>query len=203
MNADTRPGAHPRTPLAAAMLIASPCWTRPPIQAGRPGLATVHLSTCVPVAAHVLVQKESWKGRGGAWRSASSLHAPLRLLRHDDMGSIKRDGGPVFVLRRRWLRFEQPRVAAPWGPCPKVWPPCSFSNKEPSKTTVWLPCSRHVQEQKRLPPRLADESNHSLQGQGSRQKGGLCCVRACVCGACALMFVQALAATMPNRGRHR
>jgi hypothetical protein len=22
----------------------------------------------------------------------------------------------------------------------KVWPPCSFSNKEPSKTTVWLPC---------------------------------------------------------------
>ena len=43
MNADTRPGARPRTPLAAAMLIPSP-WTRPPIQAGRPGLATVHPS---------------------------------------------------------------------------------------------------------------------------------------------------------------
>jgi hypothetical protein len=28
----------------------------------------------------------------------------------------------------------------PGGPSPKVWPPCSFSNKEPSKTTVWLPC---------------------------------------------------------------
>ena len=44
LNADTRPGARPRTPLAAAMLIPSP-WTRPPIQAGRPGLATVHPST--------------------------------------------------------------------------------------------------------------------------------------------------------------
>jgi hypothetical protein len=41
MNADTRPGARPRTPLAAALLIPSP-WTRPPIPAGRPGLATVH-----------------------------------------------------------------------------------------------------------------------------------------------------------------
>ena len=30
--------------MAAAMLIPSP-WTRPPIQAGRPGLATVHPST--------------------------------------------------------------------------------------------------------------------------------------------------------------
>ena len=30
--------------------------------------------------------------------------------------------------------------------------------------------------------------------QGSRHKGGLCCVRACVCDACVLVFVQALAA---------
>ena len=37
MNADTRPGARPLTPLAAAMLFPS-SWTRPPIQAGRPGL---------------------------------------------------------------------------------------------------------------------------------------------------------------------
>jgi hypothetical protein len=118
----------------------------------------------VPVAAHVLVQKASWKGRGGAWRSASSLHAPLR---HNDMGSIKHKGCTVFGLRRHWLRFEQPRVAAPSGPSPKVWPPCSFSNKEPSKTTVWLPCSGHVQEQKKLPPRLDDKSNCILRG--SRQ----------------------------------
>ena len=78
----------------------------------------------------------------------------------------------------------------------------------------------------RLPPRLHDESNRSLQG--SRHKGGSCCVRACVCNACvlvsvqplatrptqryvpvcvcdacALVFVQALAASMPKRGRHR
>jgi hypothetical protein len=108
------------------------------------------------------------------------------------MGSITRDGGAVFVLQRRWPRFEYPRIAAPWGSCPKVWPPCSFSNKEPSKTSVWLPCSGHVQEQKRPPPRLADESNSSLPE--SRQNGGLCCVRACVCDACVLVFVQALAA---------
>ena len=86
----------------------------------------------------------------------------------------------------------QRAVAAPCGSSAKVWPPCSFSNKEPSKTSAWLPCSGHVPEQKRLPPRLADESNRSLQG--SRQKGGLCCVRACVCDACVLVFVQALAA---------
>jgi hypothetical protein len=129
-----------------------------------------------------------------AWRSLAQRVQPARTAAARPHGSIIRDGGTVFVLRRRWLRFEQPRVAAPWGPCPKVWPPCSFSNKEPSKTTVWLPCSGHFQEQKRLPPRLADESNHSLQGQGSRQKGGLCCVRACVCDACVLVFVQTLAA---------
>ena len=29
-------------------------------------------------------------------------------------------------------------VAAPCGSNEKVWPPCSFWNKEPSKTTVWL-----------------------------------------------------------------
>ena len=98
--------------------------------------------------------------RAGAWHSASSLHAPLR----HDMGSITREGCTVLGLRRRWLRFEPPSVAAPWGPCTKVWPPCSFSNKEPSKTTVWLPCSGHVQEQKRLPPRIPDESTRRLQG---------------------------------------
>jgi len=126
----------------------------------RHGLATVHPS--VPVDARVLVQKESWKGRGGAWRSASSPRAPLR---HDHMAPSYATGAPCFVPRRRSLRFEQPRVAAPWGPCPKVWPPCSFSNKEPSKTSVWLPCSGHVQEQKRLPPRLANDSNRGLQGR--------------------------------------
>jgi hypothetical protein len=36
MNADTRPGARPLTPLAAAMLFPS-SWTRPPILGGRPG----------------------------------------------------------------------------------------------------------------------------------------------------------------------
>ena len=77
-----------------------------------------------------------------------------------------------------WLRFDYPNVAAPWGPSPKMWPPCSFSNKEPSKTTVWLPCSGHVLEQKRLPPRLADESNRDLQG--SRLTRGFM-LRACLC----------------------
>ena len=66
-----------------------------------------------------------------------------------------------------------------WGPCPKVWPPCSFSNKEPSKTSVWLPCSGHVQEQKRLPPWLANDSTCGLQG--SRLPWGFM-LRACLCG---------------------
>ena len=65
------------------------------------------------------------------------------------------------------------------GPCPKVWPPCSFSNKEPSKTSVWLPCSGHVQEQKRLPPWLANDSTCGLQG--SRLPWGFM-LRACLCG---------------------
>ena len=141
MNADTRPGARLRTPLAAAMLFPS-SWPRPPIPAGRHGLNQCSTYT-------------------------------------DTMGSLNRAGCTVFGLRRRRLRFEPPSVAAPWGPCTKVWPPCSFSNKEPSKTAVWLPCPGHVQEPKRLPPRIPDESNRSPPG--SRQKGGLCCVRACVC----------------------
>ena len=50
---------------------------------------------------------------------------------------------------RRWLTRGWPRgipgmgphaVAAPCGSSEKVWPPCSFFNKEPSKPTVWLPC---------------------------------------------------------------
>ena len=44
MDAHTRPGARPRTPLAAAMLIPSP-WTRPPIQAGAAGLGS---QPCTP-----------------------------------------------------------------------------------------------------------------------------------------------------------
>ena len=70
-------------------------------------------------------------------------------------------------------------VADPCGSNEKVWPPCSFSNKEPSKTTVWLPCSGHVQEQKRLPPRLANDSNRGLQGRRLPQGFML---RACLCG---------------------
>ena len=69
-------------------------------------------------------------------------------------------------------------VAAPCGSNEKVWPPCSFSNKEPSKTTVCLPCSGHVQEQKRLPPRLANNSNRSLQAR--RLLRGFM-LRACLC----------------------
>ena len=114
MNADTRPGARPRTPLAAAMLIPSP-WTRPPIQAGRPGLATVHPSTF--------------------W----DLTVRTRL---STFGSL-------------------------------------FSRTKSRPRPMWLPGSGHVQEQKRLPPRLADESNRSLPG--SRQNGGFGCMRACVC----------------------
>jgi hypothetical protein len=60
-----------------------------------------------------------------------------------------------------------------------VWPPCSFLNKEPSKNTVWLPCSGHVQEQKRLPLRLANDSTRGLQG--SRLPQGFM-LRACLCG---------------------
>jgi hypothetical protein len=80
-----------------------------------------------------------------------------------------------------------------------------FLNEEPSKTAVWLPCSGHVQEQKRLPPRLADMS--PCGSRGSRQRRGfllrarLCLVmHACLClcrfrqrgqhvNACLLVFV--------------
>ena len=73
----------------------------------------------------------------------------------------------------------QHAVAAPCGSGEKVWPPCSFLNKEPSKPTVWLPCSGHVQEQKRLPLRLANDSTRGLQG--SRLPQGFM-LRACLCG---------------------
>ena len=72
-------------------------------------------------------------------------------------------------------------VAAPCGSNEKVWPPCSFSNKEPSKTTVWLPCSGHVQEQKRLPPRLANDSNRGLQGW-RLTRGFMLLACLCLCG---------------------
>ena len=84
----------------------------------------------------------------------------------------------VRVHRCGLLRMGRHAVAAPCGSNEKVWPPCSFSNKEPSKTTVWLPCSGHVQEQKRLPPRLANNSNRSLQGR--RLLRGFM-LRACLC----------------------
>ena len=47
----------------------------------------------VPVDARVLVQKESWKGRGGAWRSAPSPRAPLR---HDHMAPSYATGAPCL-----------------------------------------------------------------------------------------------------------
>jgi len=76
-------------------------------------------------------------------------------------------------------------VAAPCGSNETVWPPCSFSNKEPSKTTVWLPCSGHIQEQKRLPPRLANNSNRSLQGRRLLRGFMLrACLRLCGMHAC-------------------
>ena len=43
----------------------------------------------------------------------------------------------------------------------------------------WLPCSGHVQEQKRLPPWLANDSTCGLQG--SRLPWGFM-LRACLCG---------------------
>ena len=50
---------------------------------------------------------------------------------------------------------------------------------------MWLPCSGHVQEQKRLPPRLANDSNRSLQGR--RLLWGFmlrACLRLCGMHAC-------------------
>ena len=99
---------------------------------------------------------------------------------------------------RRWLMHGGPHgliglgyhaVAAPCGSREKVWPPCSFLNKEPSKPTVWLPCSGHVQEQKRLPPRLANDSTRGLHGRhllwGFMLRACLCGVRARVAaGSC-------------------
>jgi hypothetical protein len=203
MDAHTRPGARPRTPLAAAMLIPSP-WTRPPIQAGAAGLGS---QPCTPATGYPSLRMSWCKKR--ARQGVEGLDAVRPACTHrcgttwapSNARGARSEGCTVFDLRRRWLRFEPPSVAAPWGPCPKVWPPCSSSNKEPSKTAVWLPCSGHVQEQKRLPPRIPDESTRSPPG--SRQKGGLCRVRACVCDAFVLVFVQTLAASMPDRGRHR
>ena len=52
----------------------------------------------------------------------------------------------VFLQNSHWRH----PLHAPCGSGEKAWPPCSFLNKEPSKPTVWLPCSGHVQEQKRV-----------------------------------------------------
>ena len=114
MHLDTKPGARPRTPLAAAMLIPS-SWTRPLIQAGRPGLNHGERADAggFPGSTYADTKTGHAQGqdrrRAGAWHSASSLHAPLR----HDMGSITREGCTVLGLRRRWLRFEPPSVAAP------------------------------------------------------------------------------------------
>ena len=96
------------------------------------------------------------------------------------------DDDDVFVDS---LRHGLRQIRRMWGPCPKVWPPCSFSNKEPSKTSVWLPCFGHVQEQKRLPPWLANDSTCGLQGSrlpwGFMLRAYLCGVRARVhAGSC-------------------
>ena len=74
-----------------------------------------------------------------------------------------------------WAPSNPPDV----GSVPKGVATLFFSNKEPSKTSVWLPCSGHVQEQKRLPPWLANDSTCGLQG--SRLPWGFM-LRACLCG---------------------
>ena len=84
-----------------------------------------------------------------------------------------------------WAPSNPPDV----GSVPKGVATLFFSNKEPSKTSVWLPCSGHVQEQKRLPPWLANDSTCGLQGSrlpwGFMLRACLCGVRACVhAGSC-------------------
>ena len=54
-----------------------------------------------------------------------------------------------------------------------------FEQRASSKPTVWLPCSGHVQEQKRLPPRLANDSTRGLHGRRLLWEFML---RACLCG---------------------
>ena len=57
------------------------------------------------------------------------------------MGARARRAGRALCGSRRrcgLLRMGRHALAAPCGSNEKVWPPCSFSNKEPSKTTVWL-----------------------------------------------------------------
>jgi hypothetical protein len=66
----------------------------------------------------------------------------------------------------------------------KVWPPCASSNKEPSKTAVWLPCPGHVQEQKRLPPRIPDESNRGPPREPPRRGVSVACVLVFVMHSC-------------------
>jgi len=83
----------------------------------------------------------------------------------------------VCVHRCGLLRMGRHAVAAPRGSNEKVWPPCSFSNKEPSKTNL-----------------QGSPTTATAAFKDAAYSGGLCCVRACVCAACMLVSVQALAA---------
>ena len=72
--------------------------------------------------------------------------APLHSNRRGLLGqrgapgraALAEQSSAVRVQRCGLLRMGRHAVAAPCGSNEKVWPPCSFSNKEPSKTTVWL-----------------------------------------------------------------
>jgi hypothetical protein len=170
MKVETRPGARPRTPLAAATSVSfdfgSAKWRH----------------------------KEEWRTA----RQTGARHAGRAVLkrfvgaaRHADTRPRARPQTPLAAAITRppsILTHGQPRgspgmgqlaVATPCGSSVKVWPPCSFSNKEPSKTMVWLPCSGHVQEQKRLPPRLADMGHCSSRGSRER-RGFLLRARLCL-----------------------
>jgi hypothetical protein len=133
---------------------------------------------------------EEW----GTARPTGARHAGRAVLKRFVGAARNADTRPGARPRTSWpprppslLTPGRPRgnpgmghhaIAAPCGSSAKVWPPCSFPNKEPSKTTVWLPCSGHVQEQKRLPPRLADMG--PCGSRGSRQRRGFL-LRACLC----------------------
>jgi hypothetical protein len=162
MNADTRPGARPRTPLAAAMFFLGPAshsgwqaWAQPRRARRRRGLPGTSSAAPPPTP----------------WAPSTAKCALCLVC--DVVGS----GLSPRLLPLHGVGAQR---------CGHL---VLFQTKSRPRPRCGSPVPDMSRNKRGLPPRIPDKSNRSPPG--SRQEGGSCCVRACVCDACVHVFVQA------------
>ena len=115
----------------------------------------------------------------------------LRLLLAKNLERMVRIGSVRQGLP--WAQSLRPglhQTRRTWGPCPKVWPPCSFQTKSRPRPR----CGSHVLDMSRNKRGYLHGSPTTAPAafKEAAYHGGLCCVRACA--ACVLVYMQALAA---------